>query len=376
MKRHGGLWPELISFLNLYLAYRKARRGKRRSRAATHFEHHLERELSELRLDLITQTYRPGPYRTFTIHDGKPRLISAAPFRDRVVHHALCNIVEPIFERVFVSDSYACRPGKGTHAAVDRYQQFARRYRYVLKCDVRRFFPSIDHAILKDLVARKIKDADVLRLVEWIIDGSNEQIPVDGFFPGDDLLTAADRRRGLPIGNQTSQFFGNAMLNPLDHFVQNELRCPAYVRYCDDFLLLSNDKAQLADWRTRIERFLHSLRLRLHPTKRQISRTADGLPFLGYRVWPQHRRLTVNGVRRFRRNLKRYQAWFRAGRIDSKNLTQRLRAWLGHAQHADTAGLRCWLFATTIFTGPRAKEPCPAGRVVEQRTTQHPLGQP
>ena len=376
MKRYSKLWHELVSFENLYLAYCKARKGKRNSRAATYFEYRLERELSELRLDLITESYRPGNYRTFNIHDGKPRLISAAPFRDRVVHHALCKLVEPIFERVFIGDSYASRSGKGTHAAVDRYQQFSRRVGYVLKCDIRKFFPSIDHEIVKGLVARKIKDANVLRLVALIVDGSNSQISVDGIFPGDDLLTSIERRRGLPIGNQTSQFFGNVMLNPLDHFVQDVLRCPAYIRYCDDFVLLSNDKRELADWRVQIERFLQSLRLRLHPTKRQISRTIDGLPFLGYRVFSSHRRLATSGVRRIRRNLKLYRQWFRRGRIDARNLTQRLRAWIAHADHANTTALKRRLFADTMFYGPMAKEPCSSGRVVEQRTTQHPFGEP
>ncbi|MBV8611148.1 MAG: group II intron reverse transcriptase domain-containing protein [Singulisphaera sp.] len=154
-----------------------------------------------------------------TLHEGKARQISAAPFRDRVVHHALTGVLEPIFERSFVFDSYACRKGKGTHAAVDRCQGFARRYRYVLKADVRKFFPSIDHAILKGLVARKVKDPHVLWLVDRIIDHGNPQDPVLMWFPGDDLLTHTERRRRLPLGNQTSRFFANVYLDPLDHFV-------------------------------------------------------------------------------------------------------------------------------------------------------------
>jgi len=219
MRRHGHLREGLIAFENLLRAAEKARRGKRFRPPAARFFFHLERELTRLHDELAAKTYRPGPYRTFTLHEGKARQISAAPFRDRVVHHALTGVLEPIFERSFVFDSDACRKGKGTHAAVDRCQGFARRYRYVLKADVRKFFPSIDHAILKGLVARKVKDPHVLWLVDRIIDHGNPQDPVLMWFPGDDLFTPTERRRRLPLGNQTSRFFANVYLDPLDHFV-------------------------------------------------------------------------------------------------------------------------------------------------------------
>ena len=165
MKRYGNLWDGMISFENLLRCGRCRRPRQTIPARRARFFFHLERELLRLHEELATKTYRPGPYRTFTIYEGKTRQISAAPFRDRVVHHALTGVLEPIFERSFIFDSYACRKGKGTHAAVDRCQAFARRYRYVLKADVRKFFPSIDHAILKGLVARKIKDPHVLWLV-------------------------------------------------------------------------------------------------------------------------------------------------------------------------------------------------------------------
>ncbi|HMB07556.1 MAG TPA: reverse transcriptase/maturase family protein [Isosphaeraceae bacterium] len=230
MKRHGHLWEGMIAFESLHRAAEKARRGKRFRHPAARFFFHLERELWRLHEELATKTYRPGPYRTFFICEPKRRQISAAPFRDRVVHHALTGMLEPIFERSFIHDSYACRKGKGTHAAVDRCQEFARRFRYVLKADVRKFFPSIDHEILKGLVARKVKDPHVLWLVDRIIDHSNPQDPVLAWFPGDDLFTPIERRRGLPLGNQTSQFFANVYLDPLDHFVTDRLGL-SYVRY-------------------------------------------------------------------------------------------------------------------------------------------------
>ena len=217
----------LGGFPNLVRAAEKAGRGKRSLAGVARFHYDLERQLCRLQDELRAHTYVPGAYRTFRIHDPKPRLISAAPYRDRVVHHALCRVIEPVFEPAFVFDSYACRHGKGTHAAVSRLGTFARRrYRYVLKCDVSRYFPSIDHDILKGLLARKLKDPDVLRLVNLIIDRSNPQEPMLEWFAGDGLFTPVERRRGLPIGNQTSQFFGNVYLNPFDHFVAETLRAP------------------------------------------------------------------------------------------------------------------------------------------------------
>ncbi len=179
--------------------------------------------------------------------EPKPRKISAAPYRDRVVHHALCNVIVPIFERTFIADSYANRLGFGTHRALKRFTQFARSSRYILQCDIRKYFPSIDHEILKRLLRRKIKCADTLWLIDTIIDNSNEQEPVIEYFPGDGLLTPIERRRGLPIGNLTSQFFANIYLNGLDHFVKEQLRASKYLRYVDDFALFADDRNFLSD---------------------------------------------------------------------------------------------------------------------------------
>lgn len=234
MKRQGHLWERLISFEGLLAAAEKACKGKRFRPPVAAFHFDLERHLWRLHQELADKTYRPGPYRTFFIHEPKRRQISAAPYRDRVVHHALTRVLEPIFERSFVHDSYACRKGKGTHAAVRRSQEFARRHRYVLKADIRKFFPSIDHAILKALLARKVKDPHVLWLAGLLIDGSNPQEGVCDWFAGDDLFAPAQRCRGLPIGNQTSQFFANVYLDPLDHFVKERLEIEGYTRYVDD----------------------------------------------------------------------------------------------------------------------------------------------
>ena len=281
VKRQGNLWDRMISFESLLLAAHAAARGKRFKPGVARFVFDLERQLLLLHEELASKTYRPGPYRTFTIYEGKTRQISAAPFRDRVVHHALTGVLEPIFERSFIFDSYACRKGKGTHAAVDRCQQFARRYRYVLKADVRKFFPSIDHQILKTLITRKIKDPDVLWLVGLIIDHSNPQDPVLMWFPGDDLFTPTERRRGLPLGNQTSQFFANVYLDPLDHFVCDRLGL-SYVRYVDDFLVFADDKRRLHEVRVEVEHFLETLRLQIHQDKSVVFPCDQGIRFLGY----------------------------------------------------------------------------------------------
>ena len=306
MKVYRDLYDQVSSFENLWLAERKAAKGKRGQPAAAAFEFNLEDELLRLQDELVAQTYQPGPYHSFYIRDPKHRLISAAPFRDRVVHHALCNVIEPIFERTFIGDSYANQVGKGTHRALDRAQAFARRYRYVLQCDVEQFFPSVDLAILRGILARKIADPGVLWLADRIMDGgagvlANEYAMV--YFPGDDLF-AANRPRGLPIGNLTSQFWANVYLNELDQFVKRELRCPAYLRYVDDMLLFADDKRQLWAWKDAICGRLAKLRLTIHVRESTVYPVATGIPFLGFRVYPDHRRLKRRNGVAFARRLR------------------------------------------------------------------------
>ena len=235
------MYQQVYSFENLFAAYRAARQGKRSRPEVAAFEFNAEEELFALRDELRDKAYRPGPYDSFYIHEPKRRLISAAPFRDRVVHHALCQVIEPLFERRFIHDSYANRVGKGTHRALDRCQEFARQHRYVLPFDVRQFFPSMDHAILWNVLEQVIADPEVMWLIDRILASGigvlSEEYTMQ-WFPGDDLLAAA-RPRGLPIGNLTSQFWANCYLDPLDQFIKRELKCRAYLRYVDDSLLLS-----------------------------------------------------------------------------------------------------------------------------------------
>jgi RNA-directed DNA polymerase len=338
------LFEQIASFENLWLAFRKASRGKRSRENVADFEYHLEGWLLRLQRQLLARTYTPAPYRRFTIADPKPRAISAAPFQDRVAHHALCNIIEPIFERRFIGDSYANRQGKGIHAALDRCTQFARRYRYVLRCDIVQFFPSVDLAILRRILARVIRDDDVLWLCQRIINGGAHEL-TDHYnlilFPGDDLFSAAARPRGLPIGNQTSQFWANCYLNPLDQFVKSELRCPAHLRYVDDFLLFANDKVTLHRWKAEIISFLATrLRLVLHERESAVFPVTAGIPFLGFRVYPTHRRLRRRNGVAFARRLRHMRPQAKAGTMNFAALSARVRGWVAHVGHGDTWRLR------------------------------------
>jgi len=348
------LYHSICDFKNLHVAFRKARRGKRHRLDVATFENNLELELVRLQDELASETYHPGPYRHFTIYEGKPRRISAAPFRDRVVHHALCNVIEPIWEARFIRDSYACRVGKGTHAALDRCTYFARRNTYVLQCDIIQFFPSVDHAILRELLGSCTGCPPTLRLVDLIIAsgaGIHDSEYRMQWFLGDDLL-AAIRPRGLPIGNQTSQFWANVYLHQLDGFVKQTLRCRAYLRYCDDFLLFADDKPTLHSLRRDIETFVHSLRLVIHPRKIRVYPVRCGIPFLGFVVFPGHRRLQRSNGVRFERCFHRLVRQYSAGEMDLTQLEASVRGWVAHASHGDTYRLRRGIVSSVIIPPP------------------------
>ena len=258
------------------------------------------------------------------------------------MHHALCNIIEPRLERSFIFDSYANRKGKGTHRALDRCQHLARRYRYVLQCDVRQFFPSIDHAILRDTLARQIDDAPVLWLVDQILASgvgvlSEEYAMV--WFPGDDLW-AIHRPRGLPIGNLTSQFWANCYLNSFDHFVQRELRCSAYLRYVDDFLLFADDKPRLWEYRRALIVRLARLRLTIHREPAQARPVTAGIPFLGLVVFPERRRLKQRRGIAFARRLRKMVMQYSERTLSLDPITASVQGWVNHTCFANTIGLR------------------------------------
>ena len=349
MKRLGGLWTALTRWENLWLAYRRARRGKRSRETVAQFSCDLESELLTLRRELLLGEYRPGAYRQFTIYDRKPRIISAAPFRDRVVHHAIMNIIEPPLDRRFIEDCYACRKGKGVHAAVNRYQAYAQYFTYALKLDIRQYFPSINHQILKQQLQKRIKDRAVLNLLELIIDAAPPSSAAFELFPGDDLVSACEHRRGIPIGNLTSQFFANLYLDDFDHWLKEVLRVPAYLRYVDDMILLDNDKNKLWEYCEQINQQLLTLRLRLHPHKQQIFRTSEWVDVLGYRISRTRRLLRNDNGYRFQRKLKRLAKGYAHHRLHWSAINPCVQSWIGHARHAETKSLRQQLFYSVIF---------------------------
>lgn len=346
------LWPQVANFGNLLVAHYLAARGKRSKPSVAAFEYDLEENLLQLRDELRSGAYRPGAYTSFHIHEPKRRLISAAPFRDRIVHHALVNVIGPIYERKFIYDTYANREGKGTHRALDRCTHYLRRYRYVLALDVRQFFPSIDHAILQGILAQTLADERVLDLAGKIIAsgvGVQRDEYVMVYFPGDDLF-ASERPRGLPIGNLTSQFWANVYLNGLDHYVKRQLKCQGYVRYVDDLLLFSDDKPTLHAWRAAVIEYVAGLRLTLHEERAQPRPCATGVPFLGFQVFPDHRRLKRRNVVNARRRLQALSRAYQRGEVDQARARAGVLGWINHASTGDTWGLRQAVLGSISFT--------------------------
>ncbi len=333
MKRFGGLFDRVVAFDNLVAATRRASRGKARSTDVCRFARDIECEVLAIQRELLEGTYRPSPYTTFTVHDPKQRQITVAPFRDRVVHHAVCGVMEPYFERVFVHDSYACRRGKGTHRAIARAQRFARRSEFFLKLDVRSFFHSVDHGVLLDRLAERFVDARLLELVERIV-----RHPVPNCPSG----------RGLPIGNLTSPHFANFYLDALDHFVVTDLRPVGYVRYMDDLLVFADDKPTLHALRTRVREFLGDrLALELKEEATRLAPIRQGVPFLGRRIHPGLVRIRRENLRRSLRRWRRRRRSFARGGLGIDDLARSEGAIFAHLGQADSGRLRQGIVAST-----------------------------
>lgn len=323
MKKLNNIYNLIISKANLYGAARMAARSRRYRPSAADFNFRLEEEIGRLHRELSDKTYRHGAYRLFTIYEPKERLIAAAPFRDRVVHHAVHDIIEPVIDRTFIYDSYACRKDKGAHKALDRAQEFLRANKFCLHADIRKYFSSIDHRVLRGIIRGRIEDKDTLWLLDEIIDSA---------------LTV---RSGLPIGNLTSQFFANLYLNELDYFAKEIMGLKYYVRYMDDFLVFSTSKVYLRDARNALRSFLCArLRLRLHEEKSQIYEVSGGLKFLGFRLYDDFRRLTAKNVRLFRKRLKMQKALLEQGSLSTFRLQDSVRCWAAHSSYAETGTLR------------------------------------
>jgi len=326
MKREGWLFDRVADFDALRRAAHQAMRGKKKSPRAARFWFDLEYELIDLVRELGNRTYSPRPYRTFVVTDPKQRRICAADFRDRVVHHAVCAVLEPLFERSFISDSYACRKGKGSHLALDRARLFSRQYRYFLKLDIRHFFDTIDHEVLKAFLRRKLKDPSLLWLLDLFIDH-----PVPW----------TEQGKGLPIGNLTSQLFANFYLDPLDHYLKEDLGLHAYVRYMDDLLLFGEDKNELWEVYSAIAYFLSTrLHLCLKPQATRMAPVDEGISFLGFTVYPGLLRLQRKGWNRCVRKLHSKEGQHAAGLITEEALVRSAVSLVGHLRQAASRNVR------------------------------------
>lgn len=337
MKRYGGLFEEIVSFENLLLASKKAFRGKKKKPDVAGFYFDLEKEIIKLREELISGDYAPAKYGVFKVYEPKERKICACSFRDRIVHHAICNLIEPIFEKIFICDNYACRKDKGTHKAVKRAQYFARKNIYFLKLDISKFFDSADQIILKHLLLRKFKDKRLLNLLNNIIDQG---------VPGN------PEGKGIPIGNLTSQYFANFYLNELDHFIKEKLKINGYVRYMDDFLIFENEKQKLKESLILIKDFLNDkLALVLKESALLLELVSTGIPFLGFRIFPKIIRLERKKWVKFKRRIKNMEKLYMAGVIEESKLNRSVESMIGHICHVNTIKAQRKFFENSMSLG-------------------------
>ena len=395
MKPITNIYSKVCSIENLYRASKAAlARGRRYRGGGAEFSFQCEREISTLRTELLNRTYKHGRYTIFKVYDPKERTIAAAPFRDRVVHHAVNDVIEPILDRMFIHDSYACRKDKGTHRALRRADSFLHANRYALHLDVRSYFPSIRHDVLKSILQRYIVDEKTLWLLNRIIDSSDylsiEDLPIVNYLPrppdifraGKELATVRGQLslfgqqsspirsfvatgqaivnlqssipKGLPIGNLTSQFFANLYLNELDQYMKHQLKCRYYLRYMDDMVIFGNDKAVVRKTGEEIARFTaRHLRLKLHEGASPVP-VSRGLTFLGFRLFPNHWRLKSDNIKRFVRRMKGYQKDCAQGRMTVEELNQSVRSWVAHASYGQTWKLRSQLLSRFSFTFGKA----------------------
>ena len=349
MKTPQNLYPHITSFVNLLLASRKAQRGKRYRHDVLAFNSNLENELFRLQKELESFQYSPQPYRKFQIFEPKRRVISAAAYRDRVVHHALCAVIVPPLERAFLPTSYANRQGFGSHRALRHFVSCTSRYRWVFQADLRLYFPSIDHQLLMEQLKHTIHCPATIWLLQKILENGAEVAPALDAFAGDDLLTPLQRPRGLPIGNLTSQFLANFHLNDFDHHIASLGGIREYLRYVDDFALFADHPAPLERARLVVARELRRLRLRLHPIKSQIRRTSDGVSFVGFHVVPGRVRVRNHTLRRGRSRLRQMERAVERGDLGAEEARQRLESWNAHLAHGHTWRLRRQSFAPIPF---------------------------
>lgn len=337
MKTYNKIYKQVYSTDNLTSAFQKARKGKSKKNYVVNFELDLERNIGVLQRDLKFKIYKPSRLNKFIIRDPKTRTIHSSIFRDRIVHHAIINILQPIYEKIFIYDSFASRKSKGTHIAVERFEYFinkvssgGRKIRepfnnnsirgYVLKADVRHYFATIDHEVLLNIIRKKIKDEDFIKLIKVVLDN----------------FETAEDKKGLPLGNYTSQFFANIYLNHLDYFVKHKLKAKYYIRYVDDFVILHKDKKVLSEYLDKIIKYLKFLKLELHPDKSEIHALRNGITFLGYKIFYHYKILRKRNIKYFIKKLDKKINLYKNGLIDKKKLEGFLNGWFGYSKFADT----------------------------------------
>lgn len=324
---HTDLFPDIASFSGLYRGYREARKGKRCKGEVIMFADNVEENLLELSRELKTREYRPKGFKIFTAYDPKERTIHSPYFRDRVVHRSLHYTLDPIFENTFIYDTYACRENRGTHAAVDRLQSFMRKdVDYYLECDIKSYFDSVDHDTLLDIIGRKVADEDVHWLISMILDEYAHGIAPD---------------KGMAIGTLYSQLFANVYLNPFDHFVKESLQADYYIRYMDDFILLSDSKERLHELKAAMQGYLRDeLKLELPDSKAFIEPIEKGATYLGYRVFPHFCLLRQRNKIKFKRALRQHKKDVSEGEKRFDEVQNSIASWRGHASHAATYNLQ------------------------------------
>lgn len=322
-------YNQIISIENLFQAWDGFKKEKRSKKDVQVFERFLEDNLFNLHFKLKTKTYRHSSYTAFNIYDPKFRHIHKAKVEDRVVHHLVVSVIDPIFDKTFIYDSYSCRKSKGMHIAVKRLFEFVRKVSknytgncFALKLDIKKFFENIDHAILFDLIRRKVKDEDFLWLIE-------------------NILQSFSKDKGIPIGNLTSQIFANIYLNELDQFVKHQLRIKYYLRYADDFIILDSDKELIYRYTSILANYLkNGLKLELHPQKITIRKYNQGIDFLGYIVLPHYILPRTRTKKRILKKLKDKIDNLRNAEITEGSFNQSLHSYLGFLKHANSNKLK------------------------------------
>lgn len=325
MKRHGNLFEAIVDTNNIYLAYWNARKGKSWQDTIHIFERNLEKNINRIQQSLINKTFTTSPYKMFKVHEPKERLIYRLPFNpDRVVQHALMNVLEPIWDNFFIYDSYACRKDKGIHAGSRRTMQFIRETGgHCLKMDISKFYASINHDILFEIIQRKVKCPDTL----WLLH---------------DIIYSLEGPTNIPIGNFTSQWLGNLYLNELDQMIKTKYKIKHYLRYCDDFILLHKDKGFLGEMRDIITYFLRN-KLALNISRQSLFPVRDGIDFLGYRHFPDYILLRKSTAKRVKKRLRRLPWLLKAGKITADSLRSSIASTEGWLKWCNSYNFKCSL---------------------------------